>query len=38
MSESDFLSELVRRKGCRLLCDVRNVHLSAHNMGYDARA
>jgi len=38
MNEAQFLTELVRRTGCRLLCDVSNVHLSAHNMGYDARA
>jgi hypothetical protein len=38
MSEPEFLNELVRRSGCRLLCDVSNVHLSAHNMQYDARA
>jgi uncharacterized protein (UPF0276 family) len=38
MNEAQFLNELVRRTGCRLLCDVSNVHLSAHNMGYDARA
>lgn len=37
MSEAEFLSELVSRTGCRLLCDVSNVYLSAHNMGYDAR-
>jgi uncharacterized protein (UPF0276 family) len=36
MNEVEFLAELVRRTGCRLLCDVSNVHLSAHNMGYDA--
>jgi uncharacterized protein (UPF0276 family) len=35
MNEVEFLTELVRRTGCRLLCDVSNVHLSAHNMGYD---
>jgi hypothetical protein len=35
MTEVEFLSELVRRTGCRLLCDVSNVYLSAHNMGYD---
>ena len=34
MSELDFLCELVRRTGCRLLCDVSNVYLSAHNLGY----
>lgn len=38
MNEAQFLTELVARTGCRLLCDVSNVHLSAHNMGYDARA
>jgi uncharacterized protein (UPF0276 family) len=36
MSEVEFLLELVRRTGCRLLCDVSNVYLSARNMGYDA--
>lgn len=36
MPEVEFLGELVRRTGCQLLCDVSNVHLSAHNMGYDA--
>ncbi|MBI4464812.1 MAG: DUF692 family protein, partial [Acidobacteria bacterium] len=36
MRETDFLSELVERTNCRLLCDVSNIHLSAHNMGYDA--
>jgi uncharacterized protein len=35
MSELEFLCELVRRTGCRLLCDVSNVYLSAHNMGYE---
>jgi hypothetical protein len=37
MSEPTFLNELVCRTGCRLLCDVSNVHLSAHNMDFDAR-
>src|SRR5713226_48848 len=37
MSEVEVLGELVGRTGCRLLCDVSNVYLSAHNMGYDAR-
>jgi len=36
MNEVDFLGELVRLTGCQLLCDLSNVHLSAHNMGYDA--
>ncbi|MEW5984811.1 MAG: DUF692 domain-containing protein [Acidobacteriota bacterium] len=38
MNEAQFLTELVDLTGCRLLCDVSNVCLSAHNMGYDARA
>jgi len=37
MTEVEFLGELVTRTGCRLLCDVSNIYLSAHNMGYDAR-
>lgn len=32
-AETDFLDELVRRTGCRLLLDVNNVHISAHNLG-----
>ena len=36
MTETDFLAEVVRRTGCRLLCDVSNVHVSALNLGYDA--
>jgi uncharacterized protein (UPF0276 family) len=38
MTEPEFLSELVLRTGCRLLCDVSNIYLSAHNMGFDAHA
>lgn len=37
-SETDFLAELVRRTGCGLLLDVNNVHVSAHNLGTNARA
>jgi len=37
-SEPDFLAELVRRSGCRLLLDLNNAHVSAHNLGYDAHA
>jgi uncharacterized protein (UPF0276 family) len=36
MTEIEFLNELVVRSGCLLLCDVSNVYLSSHNMGYDA--
>jgi hypothetical protein len=35
MTEMEFLCELVHRTGCQLLCDVSNVYLSAHNLGYD---
>ena len=34
--EPQFLAELVRRTGCGLLCDVNNVHVSGHNLGFDA--
>ncbi|MFZ0153357.1 DUF692 domain-containing protein [Pseudomonas tussilaginis] len=37
-SEIDFLTELVQRTGCSLLLDINNVHVSAHNMGFEARA
>lgn len=36
--EIDFLRELVRRCGCRLLLDVNNVFVSARNLGYNAAA
>jgi uncharacterized protein (UPF0276 family) len=35
--ETEFLAEIASRTGCRLLCDVSNIVVSAHNMGYDAR-
>ena len=38
MTEVQFLNELVDRAECRLLCDVSNVYLGSHNMGYDAHA
>ncbi len=34
--EIEFLTELSRRSGCGLLLDVNNVHVSAHNLGFDA--
>lgn len=37
MTETDFLGAVVARTGCRLLCDVSNIYVSAHNLGYDAR-
>jgi uncharacterized protein len=35
ISEIDFLAEIVRRTGCRILCDVNNIHVSARNLGFD---
>jgi hypothetical protein len=35
MTEIEFLHALVDVTGCQLLCDVSNVYLSGHNMGYD---
>lgn len=32
--ESQFLAELARQSGCRLLCDVNNIFVSAHNLGF----
>jgi uncharacterized protein (UPF0276 family) len=34
--ETDFLAELCRRSGCGLLLDLNNIHVSAHNLGFDA--
>ncbi|WP_236213671.1 MNIO family bufferin maturase [Metapseudomonas otitidis] len=36
--EIDFLAELSRRTGCGLLLDLNNVHVSAHNLGFDPLA
>jgi uncharacterized protein (UPF0276 family) len=38
MNEVEFLGELTRRTGCKLLCDVSNVYLSGHNLGYSPHA
>ncbi|TGQ53506.1 DUF692 domain-containing protein [Mesorhizobium sp. M1C.F.Ca.ET.193.01.1.1] len=38
MNEAEFLAELAARTGCGLLLDVNNVHVSAHNLQYDAKA
>jgi uncharacterized protein (UPF0276 family) len=38
IAETQFLAEMASRTGCRLLCDVSNIVVSAHNMGFDARA
>ena len=37
-SETSFLAELARRAGCKLLIDVNNVAVGAHNLGYDPEA
>lgn len=34
LSEGDFLTELARRTGCKLLIDVNNVFVSASNLGF----
>ncbi|MEO1329814.1 MAG: DUF692 domain-containing protein [Pseudomonadota bacterium] len=38
LSEIDFLARVAERSGCGLLLDVNNVHVSATNHGYGARA
>jgi len=35
MTEPAFLAALVARTGCRLLCDVNNIFVSASNVGFD---
>lgn len=35
MHEAEFLAELVKLTGCRLLCDLNNVLVSAHNLSLD---
>jgi uncharacterized protein (UPF0276 family) len=37
-SETSFLRELARRSGCKLLIDVNNVAVGAHNIGFDPAA
>lgn len=37
-SETSFLVELARRTGCKLLIDVNNVAVGAHNVGFNAAA
>ena len=38
LDEAQFLAELVRRTGCKLLLDVNNVYVSSRNHGFDADA
>lgn len=37
-AETDFLRQLVKKTGCRLLVDVNNVAVSANNLGFDPYA
>ena len=36
--ETEFLAEIAVRTGCQLLCDVSNIVVSAHNIGYGPQA
>jgi uncharacterized protein (UPF0276 family) len=36
--ECEFMAAIAARTGCRLLCDVNNIVVSAHNHGFDAHA
>ncbi|MCE9659314.1 MAG: DUF692 domain-containing protein [Burkholderiales bacterium] len=36
MPEWEFLAEVARRSGCGILLDLNNIHVSAHNHGFDA--
>ena len=36
MPEWDFLSEVSKRTGCGILCDVNNIYVSSKNHGWDA--
>jgi len=38
MPEAGFLTEVVRRTGCGVLCDVNNIYVSAKNFGFDPLA
>ncbi len=37
MSEADFINEIVKKSGCKLLLDVNNVYVNAFNHQYDAK-
>ena len=34
--EPEFLTELTRHTGCGLICDINNIHVGAHNHGWNA--
>jgi hypothetical protein len=35
MPECEFVAEIARRAGCGILLDVNNIHVSAHNHGFE---
>lgn len=37
MSETDFIGQLVKRSGCRIIFDINNVEVSAQNLGFSAQ-
>lgn len=38
IAEPEFLTAVVTRTGCGILCDVNNIHVNAENFGFDAAA
>ena len=36
IEEPAFLAALAARTGCGLLCDINNIHVSGHNLGFDS--
>jgi len=38
IGEAEFLAALVRQTGCKILCDVNNIHVSCTNTGGDPHA
>jgi uncharacterized protein (UPF0276 family) len=38
LAEAQFICEVARRAGCKLLLDVNNVYVNSHNQGFDAGA
>jgi uncharacterized protein (UPF0276 family) len=38
LDECDFVAEIARRTGCKLLLDVNNIYVNARNHGIDAHA
>lgn len=38
MTEPEFIAAIIQRTGCKLLLDINNIEVSAHNLGYDPLA